>query len=179
METFGPLKPFALNPGFAMQRARALDALACAQIDAPIADIIAGLNRLPGCFTLQCCHGHFLYPGQGDEHCLKPLPDSLTGVDQVDYRIAYVALCLEGSPAGRALLAGLAKIARQDPAHIQLGSPDWFWQRQVNSFALQVEPLRFQHQDRALIPYDEALALQEARDAAFAALRGLLSNTNT
>ncbi len=175
MQTFAPIRPFVSNPDFAAQRRAALSGLAEAEIDAPIAGIIAALNRLPHCFTLQCCYGHFLYPGQADEHNLDPLPQGAEGIAQVKYRIAYVALCLDQGPAGRGLLADLGRITQLDPGNIQLCSADWFWQRQVNSFALQLEPERHKHRDTAMIPYSEAVYLEGLRKRLWAALAALLN----
>jgi hypothetical protein len=85
----------------------------------------------------------------------------------VQYRIAYVALCIEGSAAGRGLRTQLARVQEVDPAYVQFGSPDWFWERQVNAYALQVEPRRWMHLDVASIPYEEALHVQDVRQRFF------------
>ena len=164
METFIPIQPFAPNPDFSAQRDAALAGLERAEIDPPLAGIVRALNRMPHCFTLQCCCGHFVLPGQEDERRLATLPARFEGVEQVEWRIAYVALCLEHSPAGRGLLGQLGRICKLDPGNIQVGSARWFWERQVNTFVLQVEPQRFQHLDRVWLPWDQARAVQKARD---------------
>ena len=176
METFTPIRPFEPNPDFAAQRETALAGFSRAQIDAPIAGMMADLNRLSYCFSLQCCYGHFLCPGQDDEHSLQPLPQKADGIHEVDYRIAYVALCLDVGPAGRDLLRELHKITGLDPGNIQLGCADWFWQRQVNSFALQLEPERFMHLDRTMLPFNEARRLEKLRGRMFARLQSILKN---
>jgi hypothetical protein len=47
------------------------------------------------------------------------------------------------------------------------------WERQVNSFALQVEPDRFKHSDQAILGCDEALHLEKIRNIFFGALKKL------
>jgi len=54
----------------------------------------------------------------------------------------------------------LGEVPSISPAFIQFGPPVWFWERQVNAFALQVEPKRFKNQDQATIDYAEALQVQ-------------------
>ncbi len=36
----------------------------------------------------------------------------------------------------------LRQIPAIDPEYIQFGCAEWFWEAQVNSYALQVEPMR-------------------------------------
>jgi hypothetical protein len=93
LETFTELKEFVGNPHYKAQRLKSLGDLADNMIDAPIIDLINGFNKLPFCFTLQSCYGHFVYNGQKDTHNLEPLP--VKGViAKVEYRIAYIALSL-------------------------------------------------------------------------------------
>jgi hypothetical protein len=166
METFAAAKPLEDNPHFASQRKRRLDGLDKALIDAPMRPLIQRLNELPFCFTLQCCWGHFVYAGQDDPHHLQPLPTAVITTD-ITYRIAYLALCIELSAKGRALLETLARVPFLDPANIQFGSPEWFWQQQVNSYALQIEPERFKNQDQAQLNYAEALRIEALRNRFF------------
>ena len=49
-----------------------------------------------------------------------------------------------------------------------------FWQRQVNSYALQVEPSRYMNKDKIRIDYQEALKIEEIRNLFFDTLRNLL-----
>jgi hypothetical protein len=97
-----------------------------------------------------------------------------SGIKEVEYRIAYLALCIEDSQQGRSLFQDLSEIASKNPEYIQFGSADWFWDRQVNSFAIQVEPARFMFQDRGVVDYQEAIVIQKVRDGFFKALRALL-----
>jgi len=100
LETFTEPKELTENPQFAGQRQESLAAFSNAEIDAPIIEIIENFNKLPFCFTLQSCYGHFLYDGQGNPLNLEPLPVSKT-MARVEYRIAYVALCPDQGTADR------------------------------------------------------------------------------
>jgi len=145
----------------------------CHMIDAPIVHIIRALNNLPYCFTLQCCYGHFVYDGHWDPHNLDPLPESAQ-ISRVEYRIAYIAFCLEYSDSGKMLLRSLSDITNLDPENIQFCSARWFWRRQVNSYALQVEPDRFKHKDKAILDYNEALFIENLRGDFFRKLDKIL-----
>jgi hypothetical protein len=173
LETFGEPRKLVSNPGFQEQKRRTLAGLSDDMIDEPIIDIVKELNHLPSCFTLQCCYGHFVYDGQWDPHNLEPLPVS-GQIDRVEYRIAYVACCIDNGEAGRDLLDKLKKIVAIDPQNVQCCSARWFWERQVNSYALQVEPDRFKHQDRAILDLQEALYIENVRNEFFLALAKLL-----
>jgi len=142
-------------------------------IDKPIVGLINAFNKLPYSFTLQCCYGHFIYSGQTDPYNLEPLPltDAITGVE---YRIAYIALCMENSNSGRKFFDPLKKIADIDPENIQFCCAEWFWKRQVNSYALQVEPDRFKFEDKAILDYREALKIEKIRNEFFIQLKELL-----
>jgi len=142
-------------------------------IDMPIIDLIKGFNKLPYCFTLQSCYGHFVYEGQKDANNLEPLPASDT-IANVEYRIAYIAFCIENSTSGRVFLEALKKITTIDPEHVQFCCAKWFWNRQVNSYALQVEPDRFKHQDTAVVDSKEALFIEQIRNKIFIRLYELL-----
>jgi hypothetical protein len=63
-----------------------------------------------------------------------------------------------------------------DPKNIQFCCADWFWKRQVNSYALQVEPDRFKYQDTAILDYQEALKIERIRNEFFVQLNELLQN---
>ena len=144
-------------------------------IDMPIINLIKGFNKLPCCFTLQSCYGHFVYEGQKDPNNLKPLPASDT-IAKVEYKIAYIAFCIEKSASGIALLETLKKITTIDPENVQVFCAEWFWKRQVNSYALQVEPDRFKYNDRAILDYMEALYIEKVRNKFFVQLNELLEN---
>jgi len=175
METFAELKKLSENPHYQLQKQKILNNLKDDMIDLPIAGLINGFNKLPYCFTLQCCYGHFIYNGQKDTHNLDPLP--LKGnIAQVKYRIAYIAFCIENNVSGRGLFESLKGITDIDPENIQFGCADWFWKRQINSYALQVEPDRFKQQDTAILDFKEALYIEKVRNTFFNQLYELLKN---
>ncbi len=173
METFIEPKELINNPGFGKQKRRTQAELTDEMIDAPIVDIIKRINGLPFCFTLQCCFGHFVYDGHWDPHNLDPLPAS-EQISRVEYRIAYIAYCIDNCGAGRDLMDKLAKLTTIDPENIQFCSARWFWNRQVNSYALQVEPDRFKHKDKAFLDYKEALYIEKLKKEFFHKLEELL-----
>ena len=138
-------------------------------IDKPIAQLIDGLSKLPYCFTLQSCYGHFLYDGQRNPYNTQALPAS-AAVSRVEYKIAYVALCLQNDDSGKALFQDLSGLVSIDPEYIQFGCAEWFWERQVNSYVLQVEPERFKTKDRIVVDYQEALHIERVRNEFFSEL---------
>lgn len=175
METFTASRALVDNPRYGEQRRQCLAGLTGGMIDAPIIDVVDGLNGLPCCFTLQSCYGHFTCDGQSDPHNLEPLPATEVSA-QVEYRIAYLALCVEDSDRGRMLLQGMADVPIVDPAYIQFGCAEWFWSRHVNSFALQVGPERFKREDRAILDYREALRIERTRRDFFIRMREMIKN---
>lgn len=175
METFAEPKEMVENPRYFEQRQKSLSGLTDDKIDAPIIEIINGMNKLPYCFTIQSCHGHYLYSGQKKPDNLESLPLTKT-IDRVDYRIAYVAFCIENSASGKRCFEALRDVALIDPDNIQFCSAEWFWQRQVNSYALQVEPDRFKHKDRVVLDYTEALYIEKIRNEFFIQVKALLRN---
>jgi hypothetical protein len=108
---------------------------------------------------------------------LEPLPVKDT-IAKVEYRIAYIAFCIENSRLGKQLFEALKKITTIDSETIQFCCAEWFWKRQVNSYALQVEPDRFKRKDMAKIDYKEALHLEKVRNEFFSRLYELLENIN-
>lgn len=173
METFVKAKRFVANPGFPSQKKAALAGLAAAQIDVPLAGLIARLNTLSCSFTLQCCFGHFIHKANRDPFNTEALRES-QDIRRVDYKIAYLAFCLEESPSGRELYRKLEKMTAVDPGYIQFGSALWFWERQVNSYVLQVEPERFKKKDTARLTYREAVRVEKARNRFFARLAKMI-----
>ena len=173
METFTEPKNLVDDPHYFEQRQRSLLDLDINTIDIPIAEIISSFTKLPYCFTLQSCYGHFLYTGQEDKNGIERLPvsDSITAIE---YKIAYVAICIENSRLGKGLLQSLEQIPTIDPEYIQFGCAEWFWTRQVNSYALQVEPIRYMTKDKILIDYNEALHVEKVRNKFFAQLNKLI-----
>nr|MBN2277285.1 hypothetical protein [candidate division Zixibacteria bacterium] len=163
----------AANPNFARQKRKTTAGLSDDMIDKPIIALIRTFNRIPCCFTLQCCYGHFVYGNRKDPHNLDPLPVTDT-IKEVEYRIAYVCFCVKKNNPGRKLLETLKSITLLDPENIQFCGAEWFWERQVNSYVLQVEPDRFKHQDTAVLSYREALHIEKVRDKFFVRLRDCL-----
>jgi|UPI0004900569 hypothetical protein len=133
-------------------------------------------NRLPYCFTLQSCYGHFLYENQKDPYNVDPLP-ATDLIVTVEYRIAYVAFCVENNDAGRALLDAMRRIPAIDPENIQLCSAEWFWERQVNFYALQVEPWRFRDKDMVVLSFEEARKVEQTRNSFYISLKSFLKNS--
>jgi len=133
------------------------------------------LNKLPYCFTLQSCCGHFTCTGREDPYNTEPLPITDT-IRKVEYRIAYMALCIEESVSGSMFLEALKGVTAIDPENVQFGCAEWFWQRQVNSYVVQVEPDRFQFEDRAMLAYNEALKIESVRNEFLIHLRILARN---
>jgi hypothetical protein len=175
LETYTELKDLADNPHYQAQKRKILSDLDDGMIDTTIVDLINGFNKLPYCFTLQSCYGHFVYNGQKDTHNLDPLPAKEI-IAQVEYRIAYIAFCIENSASGRGLFEKLKEITAIDPENVQFCCAEWFWKKQINSYALQVEPDRFKHKDTAIIDFKEALHIEKIRNTFFIRLYELLEN---
>jgi hypothetical protein len=175
LETFTELKDLAENPHYQVQKGKILSDFNDDMIDTPIVDLINRFNKLPYCFTLQSCYGHFIYNGQKDTHNLDPLPAKEI-IGQVEYRIAYIALCIENSASGRGLFEALKEITAIDPDNVQFCCAEWFWKKQINSYALQVEPDRFKRKDKAIIDFKEALHIEKIRNIFFIRLYELLEN---
>jgi len=174
LETFTDPKELVNNTNYQTQRKKQLGGLSDNMIDAPIVEIIHSFNRLPFCFTLQSCYGHFLYGNQNDLHNIEPLPDT-SSIDRVEYRIAYIAFCAEQSNLGKMLIETLKSITDIDPENIQFCCAEWFWKRQVNSYALQVEPDRFKYKDITMLDYEEALKVEKIRNMFFVNLQEKLN----
>lgn len=170
METFIGPKELVENRHFKEQRQKTLSGLKYSMIDMPIIKIVNGFNKLPYCFTLQSCFGHFVYDTEKDSHNLNPLPITET-ITTVEYRIAYLALCIENSESGKRLVKALDEITSINSENIQFCSAVWFWERQVNSYALQLEPERFMHKNTAIPDYREALHIEEIRNKFFVQLQ--------
>ena len=174
METYTQLKSFVDNPQFNNQRKHSLSELDFNSIDPPIVEMVKNFAKLNFCFTQQCCYGHFVYENQNDHHNTSPLPTSpIPG--EIEYRIAYIALCLENSENGKTFLEKLKEVHSIDEQNIQIGCADWFWDQQVNSFVLQVEPERFKYQDKLVTDYQEALHLEKIRNEFFKKLSNIIT----
>ena len=175
LETFTELKDFVDNPYFHDQRKNYLSRLDIESIDTPIVKLIKGFTKLDYCFTLQSCYGHFLHNDQKDPYNIEPLPVSKS-ISNVEYKIAYVALCIKNNNQGRTLFNNLKEIHSIDPDYIQFGCAEWFWERHVNSYALQVEPIRHMTKDRIFVDYSEALHIERVRNNFFTQLKKLIKN---
>jgi hypothetical protein len=174
VETFSKARDFVTHSRYVRDRSNVLSGLMIGNIDAPIRDIVVALGKLPECFTLQSCYGHFLWDGQTDSHNLDVLPLQNPGL--VRYRIAYLAFCIKKGDRGANIRDRFAAIREIDDEYVQFGSPGWFWEQYPNSYALQVEPKRFELQDEALLEHDEALHVQSVRDVFFQRVRELLAD---
>lgn len=172
METFAKPRQFVENPRYFKDRHDTLAALDLRTIDKPIRDIIDGFAAFPHCFTLQSCYGHFLSAPEQDPPSLDPVPAQKTHF--IRYRLAYIAFCIDNSPAGRDLYDALAQIPAIDPDYVQFGSAEWFWERYVNSYALQLEPARYKRRDEVILEHAEALHVRQSRGLFFSKLRDLL-----
>lgn len=175
METFTDLKDFVDNPDFHEQRKKCINKLDIERIDDPIVELISGFAKLDYCFTLQSCYGHFLYNSQKNPYNVEPLPAS-NSISNVEYKIAYIALCIENSKRGKFIFQHIKDIPSIDPEYVQFGCAEWFWERQANSFALQVEPIRHMTKDRLSVDYREALHIEKIRDKFFTHLKRLVQD---
>ncbi len=70
----------------------------------------------------------------------------------------------------------LKDIPSIDPEYVQFGCAEWFWERHVNSYALQVEPIRHMTKDRLSVDYREALHIEKIRDKFFTNLKRLVQD---
>jgi hypothetical protein len=163
METFTRPRPLIDNPDFAAHRVAALDALDTAAVDAPLRDLISALNRLEHSFTLQCCWGHFRGPGE-DPPQDNPPP---RGRADLEYAVAYLALAVRDDAAGEAWLETLRGLKMAEPRFVQFGSADWFWERQINSYVLQVGPKKSRRLDRMTVDGKQARLIAHARTRLF------------
>lgn len=161
------------NPRYQEQRRNCLRHLTDDMIDAPIRNTVKRFNKLPYCFTLQSCYGHFIPNGLKDSYNLEPFPVKDT-IDRVEYRIAYIAFCIENSLLGRVLFKALKEVPALEPENIQFCCAEWFWKRQINSYALQVEPDRFKCMDTAILEFEEALHIEKLRNQFFIRLNEVL-----
>ncbi len=166
METFIKAKKLVDDPEYTKQRKDIISDFDINFIDGPIVEIIEGFLRLPHCFTLQSCYGHFIYSGQEDPFNTGALPLS-SNIEIVKYKIAYIALCIQNNKQGKKLLDDLIKVQRIDPEYIQFGCAEWFWKRYKNSYAIQVEPIRYMYSDTAKIGFKEALHIEKTRNRFF------------
>ncbi len=74
------------------------------------------------------------------------------------------------------MFESLKEIMSIDSEYVQFCCAEWFWKKQVNSYALQVEPDSFKHKDTAIIDFNEALHIEKIRNEFFNRLYALLGN---
>lgn len=172
LETFTAAKPLINNANFAIQRQAALSSLDIHAIDEPIRDVIKALNRVSFCFTIQSCFGHFVFGKRTDPRNLELLPQRKVP-DSIEYRIAYVALCVHKSAPAARFLNELSDIQKINPQYIQYGCAHWFWERHVNSYVIQVEPERHSDKDSIRINYREAKHIEELKRDVFIHIHSL------
>ncbi|MCP3929265.1 MAG: hypothetical protein GY705_09220 [Bacteroidetes bacterium] len=148
------------------------------KIDPPLTELIKAFNSLPYCYTLQCCSGHFFNEILRLNYVSRLLfyPEKS---DTIQYSIAYIAVCICNCLLGRRLIEGLKKIALMDPEYIQFGCAQWFWQKTVNSYVLQVEPQKYLDKDIISIEYSEAIRVMKARDFFLVKLKDMLTTTKS
>jgi hypothetical protein len=176
LETLTGLKELTENPHYQVHKQKALCNLADEMIDMPIIDLINGFNTFGYSFTLQSCYGHFICDNQKDPQNLEPLPIK-GAIAKVEYKIAYIAFCIENSLLGKELFKSLKKITFLDPENVQFCCAEWFWKRQINSYVLQVEPDRFKRKDVVMLDFKEALYVEKIRNEFYIRLYELLENT--
>ncbi len=179
METYTRENPLVRNPSFASDRKKALEELRIeiskGSIDGPTIDVVEQFALLPCCYTLQSCYGHFMVEQRTEDTNTDRVADFGATATKLHYRIAYMAFCIEHSARGRALLEELKAVADIDPDFIQFGSADWFWKRCLNSYVLQVSPLRNAHEDHFDVNIEESLRIEQTRDKFFNRLREIVS----
>lgn len=167
------------SPNYVVDRGKALRELKMellnGSIDGPTVDIVEQFARLPHCYTLQSCYGHFMRESRVEDRNTYRVDELVVAGGPLHYRIAYVALCVQNSARGRALLEEMRAVQDTDPDYIQFGSADWFWERCVNSYVLQVSPLKNACQDHFDVSLGEARRIEVARDKFFDELWEVLS----
>ena len=174
METFTKFRPMIVDPRYQDRRRQRLNKLNIDEVDAPIAGLINDLCEFPFCFTIQSCFGHFLYAGKEDPNNIDPLP-STNDINTAEYRIVYIALCVENSRPGREFLRWLEQIPEIDPQYIQFGCAEWFGEKDPIAYVLQIEPEKFLLKDKCTVDFVEALHIEKVRNAFYDRFRMLVS----
>lgn len=180
METFAGPKPFVDNPEFEKNRSVTLETLrnliATGKIDPPVVELLELFSRIPHCYTIQSCSGHFVHERQPDEYTTARLAPYRGIVHTIHYRLAYLAFVLEKSKNGSVLCRDLRTLALRNSVYIQFGSAGWFWEQSVNSYQIQVAPEREKYKDCFWVTYKEALLLEKARDLLIRELAAIAHN---
>lgn len=178
MITFTIQKQFVEDPEYIRKKEKSLieleNILKKDGLDLPIEQIIIDINKIPYCFTLQSCYGHFVHRHRKNLYNVESLSKYSSEEIEVTYRIAYVAFCIQNNDSGRLLIEDLKSIVSIDPRYIQFGSSNWFWDQCVNSFVLQVSPERRRYEDKFNIDMEEALYIENVRDKFYQQLRDMV-----
>ncbi len=175
MRTFQEEKQPVNNPGFKNKRNSILRSLDIELIDEPIKPLIANIAKLPYCYTIQSCYGHFVHSKQSDLENLIPL-DTFTDISEIEYRIAYLAFAIKENSDSIKLLSEIRKLSDIDTEYIHFGSADWFWERHLNSYVIQVEPYRFRFHDSCIVDFTEARRLENVKKKLFEELNSLFNS---
>ncbi|MEX2720627.1 MAG: hypothetical protein Q6362_004310 [Candidatus Wukongarchaeota archaeon] len=157
METFTGAKPFVNDSYFEKKRGEALIKLE-SEFKSGSIDVPHNRN-----YERLCYASSLLY-----------YSELLWAISKVEYRIAYMAFCFQNNELGRKLFDDLKAIIEIDLAYIQFGSTEWFWERCLNSYVLQVEPERSKTEDRVYVDMKEALHIEELRNKFFVELKKIL-----
>ncbi|WP_406658246.1 hypothetical protein V7O62_06775 [Methanolobus sp. ZRKC2] len=177
MQTFTDARPFVQDDSFEIERHKALpqlrEELKKGSIDPPIIGLLEEFIKIPHCFTLQSCYGHFVHDKESDFHNVEQLSNFPDKTKEVNYRIAYMALCIRNDDAGKQLFQDIQDLTKIDLTYIQFGSANWFWERQVNSYTIQIEPERSKNTDSVRISFDEAIYIENLKNEVFTALFGI------
>ena len=174
MQTFTEPRQLETNPDFAAQREHALAHLDLEALDCPLVDLVQRISAVPWCFPVESCCGHYVIMDGENRRVYDQLPPLGGGANRVLYRVAYLALCVDDSPAGLDLLRDLRAVPSIAPEQVQFGCVDRFWDRQVNSFVLQVVPWAHRFVDDVLLSPAAAAEVEEARSWFFARLDDLV-----
>jgi hypothetical protein len=147
VETYTREKPLVFSPSYDSERRKSLEGLRTeisrGAIDEPTMDIVERFARMEHCYTLQSCYGHFMAEHCVDDRNTSRVAEIKPRGDSIHYRIEY----------------------------IQFGCAEWFWRTCVNSYVLQVSPLRNAHQDHFDVSIEEALRIEQTRDRFYERLR--------
>ena len=174
MQTFTKAEPLVDDPGYDARRRRSVDELrkllASGSIDEPIQSLIEFLSHVTHCYTLQSCYGHFAGEDGVEYYSMRSVSANASHRRGVQYRIAYIAFCIQKSEEGRKLIEDLRRIPKVDREYIQFGGARWFRNRYVNTYVLQVEPLQYAQEDSIQVTAPEAVRIELARDRFYSRL---------
>ena len=95
---------------------------------------------------------------------------------EVQWMKKFMRRLYRNSEQGKFLYQHLRNIPSIDSEYIQFGCAQWFWERQVNSYALQVEPKRYMMKDRLSIDYWEALHIEKVKNNFLTQLKKLVQD---